>query len=60
MNIVKLNKSNFLQEEVEEFGQQSKNLDCDNRRLEHKVEILKDPHGICECIFALCSFIISK
>ena len=27
----------FLKKEVKEFGQQSKSLDCENRRLEHKV-----------------------
>ena len=42
------------------MGQQSKNLDCENRRLEHKVEILKDSNDVCECIIALRSFNISK
>ena len=44
----------------EEFGQQSQNLDFENRRLEHKVEILKNPNNVCECIIALYSFSISK
>ena len=60
MDIVKLTKFNFLKEEVEEFGQQSKNLYCENRRLEHKIEILKDPNDNCKCKIALYSCSISK
>ena len=60
MDIVKLTKFNFLKEEVEEFGQQSKNLYCENRRLELKIEILKDPNDNCKCIIALYSCSISK
>ena len=60
MDIVKLTKFNFLNEEVEEFGQQSKNLYCENRRLELKIEILKDPNDNCKCIIALYSCSISK
>ena len=33
----------MLMKEVEEFGRQCKNLDSENRILEHSVEILKDP-----------------
>ena len=40
MDIVKLNKFHLLKKEVDQFWQQSKNLSCENRRLEHKVEIL--------------------
>ena len=60
LDIVKLNNFVFLKKEVEEFGQQSQNLDCENRRLEHKVEILKNPNNICECITTFYSFSISK
>ena len=60
MDIVKCNKFNVLKNEVYKFGQQSKNLNCESRRLEHKVETLKDPNDVCECIIALNSFSISK
>ena len=40
MYIVKLNKFNMVKKELEEFGQQRKNLDRENRRLNHSVEIL--------------------
>ena len=56
MDIVKLNIFNFLKKGVEEFWYQSKNLDYENRRLEHKVEILKDNCDVCdvyECIIAI-------
>ena len=56
MDIVKLNIFNFLKKGVEEFWYQSKNLDYENRRLEHKVEILKDicdVCDVCECIIAI-------
>ena len=59
MDIVKLNKFNFLKKEVEEFGEQSKNLDRENRKLEQRVEILEDPN-VCVCIMALYYFSISK
>ena len=42
-----------------DFGQQCKYYDCENRKLEHKVEILKDPN-VCEFIIVLYSFSISK
>ena len=60
MDIVELNKFDFLKKEVEEFVQQSKNLDCQNRRLEHKVEIFKNQNDVCECIIVLNSSSISK
>ena len=39
MDMVKLNKFHLLKKEVDQFWQQSKNLSCENRRLEHKIEI---------------------
>ena len=60
MDFVKLKKFNFLKKEVEERGQQSKNLDCENRRLENKIETLKDPNDVCKCIIALSSFSINR
>ena len=44
--------------EVEELGHQSQNLDCQNRKVECKAEILKSP-DVSECINALYSFSIS-
>ena len=41
MYIVKLNKK-----EVVEFGQQNKNFDNENRRLERSVEILQGPNDV--------------
>ena len=35
-------------------------MNCENRRLEEKREISKDPNDVCECIIALYSFSISK
>ena len=52
MNIVKLDKFNFLKKKVEEFGLQSKNVDLENRRQEHKLETLNDPNDVCEGIIA--------
>ena len=41
----------MLKKEVQEFGQQGKDLVCENRRtLEHIVEILKDQNNACEWI----------
>ena len=46
---IKRNLFNLLKKEVQEFGQQSKNLICENRRtLEHMVEILNDLNNVCE------------
>ena len=60
MDVVKLDKFKFsTKKEVQEFRQQSKNLDRENRKLEHKVEILKDPN-VCECIIGLCSLSIRR
>ena len=44
----------------EEFGQQTKSLDFENRRQEHKLETLDDPNDVCEGIIALHSFSIRK
>ena len=41
MYIVKLNKK-----ELVEFGQQNKNFDSENRRLERSVEILQGPNDV--------------
>ena len=57
MGIVKLN---FLKKEVEEFGKQSKYFSHENRRLEHKVKILKDQNDVCECIIASYPISISQ
>ena len=43
----------MLKKKVEEFGQQSKNLDSKKRRLEHFAETLKDPNDVSECIITL-------
>ena len=59
MDIIKLKKFNFLMKEVAELGQLSKNLDCENRRLDHVVEILKNLNDVCECIVALYCFSMS-
>ena len=48
MDIVKLNKFNFLKK-TDEFRQQSKNVNHENRRIEHAVQILKSPNDVCEC-----------
>ena len=34
----------MLKREDDEFGQQSKNLDCEKRILEYSLKILKDPN----------------
>ena len=60
MDIVKLKKFNFSKKQVEEFGQQSKKLDHENRRLENKEGILRDPNDVFISIIALYSFSISK
>ena len=38
---------------VQEFGQQNKNQDSENRRLEHLAELLTNPNDVCECVTAL-------
>ena len=35
-------------------------MECENRRLDDKVETLKNPDNVCECITALYSCSISK
>ena len=55
MDLIKLNKLNFQTRSLE-FGQQSQSLDCEKRRLEYKVEILKYPKIVCEFIIASYSF----
>ena len=46
MYIVKLNKFNMVKKEVEEFGQQNKNFDSENKRLEDSVEVLLGPNDV--------------
>ena len=46
MYIVKLNKFNMVKKEVEEFGQQNKNFDGENKRLEHSVQVLRGPNDV--------------
>ena len=46
--------------EVEEFGKQSEKFDHENRTLDHKVKVLKDPNNIFECMTALYLFSISE
>ena len=46
MYIVKLNKFNMVKKEVEEFGQQNKNFDGENKRLEQSVEVLRGPNDV--------------
>ena len=53
MDIVKLSKLNFLKKEIKGFGKQSKSLDHENKRVAHKVEILKKSNDVCESIIAL-------
>ena len=45
MRILKLNKFTMVKKEVEEFGQQKKNLGSENR-LDHSVEILQGPNYV--------------
>ena len=44
--IVKRNKFNMVKKEVEEFGQQRKNFESENRRLDHSVDILRSPNNV--------------
>ena len=44
--IVKLKKFNMVKKEVDEFGQQNKNFDNENKRLEHSVEVLQGPNDV--------------
>lgn len=52
MDIVKTNKFIFPKKGVEKFRLQRKNFDHENKRLQQKVEILKDPDDVCECLIA--------
>ena len=36
----------MVKKEVEEFGQQSKNFDSENKRLKHSVEVLQGPNDV--------------
>ena len=38
------NLTSLVKNEVERFGQQSKNFNSENRRLEHSLEILQGPN----------------
>ena len=46
MYIVKLNKFNMVKKEVEEFRQQNKNFNSENKRSEHLVEVLQGPNSV--------------
>ena len=46
MYMVKLNKFSMVKKKVKEFGQQNKNFDSENKRLEHPVEVLQGPNDV--------------
>ena len=63
IDIDKLTEFNLLKKKVEEFRQQRKCLESENRALKQFIEILKDPvlttfrdrkyaSGVCECAMA--------
>ena len=60
VKIVKLNQFNLLKKEVGEFGQLSKILDRQNRRLGDIVEVLNDQNDVYECIVVLYSVNVNK
>ena len=60
VKIVKLNQFNLLKKEVDEFGQLSKILDRQNRRLGDIVEVLNDQNDVYECIVVLYSVNVNK
>lgn len=60
VEIVKLNQFNLLKKEVDEFGQLSKILDRQNRRLGDIVEVLNDQNDVYECIVVLYSVNVNK
>lgn len=60
VKIVKLNQFNLLKKEVDEFGQLSKILDRQNRRLGDIVEVLNDQNHVYECIVVLYSVNVNK
>ena len=47
----------MLKEEVKVFGQQSKSLDSENKRLEDLIETLKNQTDVCEFIIVLLSLL---
>lgn len=60
VKIVKLNQFNLLKKEVDEFGQLSKILDRQNRRLGDIAEVLNDQNDVYECIVVLYSVNVNK
>ena len=54
------NLTSWFFKNVEEFGQQSRNLDCENRRLKLKIEILENRNNVYECKIVLYYFLVSK
>lgn len=60
VKIVKLNQFNLFKKEVDEFGQLSKILDRQNRRLGDIVEVLNDQNDVYECIVVLYSVNVNK
>ena len=57
MDIERVNEFNLLKEEVKVFGQQSKSLDSENKRLEDLIETLKNQTDVCEFIIVLLSLL---
>ena len=57
MDIEGVNEFNLLKEEVKVFGQQSKSLDSENKRLEDLIETLKNQTDVCEFIIVLLSLL---
>lgn len=60
VKIVKLNQFNLFKKEVDEFGQLSKILDRQNRRLGDIAELLNDQNDVYECIVVLYSVNVNK
>ena len=54
---MRVNEFNLLKEEVKVFGQQSKSLDSENKRLEDLIETLKNQTDVCEFIIVLLSLL---
>ena len=57
MDIERVNEFNLLKEEVKVFGQQSKSLDSENKRLKDLIETLKNQTDVCEFIIVLLSLL---
>ena len=57
-DIEKLNQFNLLKKE-DEFGKQSQNLDSENWRLVHIIDLLKNPDDVHEFIITLLSLNVS-